>query len=236
MASCRPRLYVHTLPEAYRDPTDTTGRGVGSAVDVSLPGLPKGVRLWDSQQYQLGHLFYERALGYRCRTHHAPAADLFLLPAFSARPWLKLKGEPSGAGGRDRLLARLRSARSIDACTGEPSDALGARGGADHLIVTSGDGLDWQAKPLAELDLLDGAFGSATLLAVGEYRRAWGALSWMGVAKPLERFRSVPYLSMVHIDAEAEALPWAASSARARDEPLISACFLTDHGSREVRR
>ena len=233
--SCRPRLFVHTLPETYRDPSDMIGRGMGNAVNISLPGLPIGVRLWDSQQYQLGHLFYERALGYRCRTHHAPAADLFLIPAFSARPWLKLKGEPGGAaGGRDRLLTRIRSVRSVDACTGQPADALAARGGADHFIVTSGDGLDWQTKPLAELDLLDSAFGSATLISVGEYQRAWNGLSWMGTAKALERFRSVPYLSMVHIDAEAEGLPWATKSARPRDEPLIAACFLTDHGSTEV--
>ena len=244
MTTCRPRLYVHKLPESYRDPLDRVGRGVGSAVDgspsSSLAGFPVGVRLWDSQQYQLGQHFYERALGYRCRTHHAAAADLFLVPAFSARPWLHLKGEPAAerghhsADGRGQLLGRLRDARSVDACTGEPTDALRARGGVDHIILSAGDGLDWQVKPLAELDMLDQAFGAAMLLSVGEYQRAWDAQPWMGAAKPLERFRSIPYPSMVHVDSEAKALPWAWDRARTRAQPLVSAVFLTDHGSVEV--
>ena len=241
-STCRPRLYVYDLPDEYRDPEDTTGRGFGRAVRLvsPLPGFPPGVRLWDSQQYQLGEIVYQRSLVYRCRTHDASTADLFLVPAFSARPSVNRSGERrSGkAAKRESLLTRLRAVSSLDACTGLPTDAIAARGGADHVLVSGGDGLKFQERPLAELDLYDDAFGEVTRFALQEDRREWARVHWMGALRADLRFRSLPYPSMVHLDGDSEGAPWWVPAAtdgvpRRRDRPLIAATF-AEHGSPEV--
>ena len=41
-------------------------------------------------------------------------------------------------------------------------DALSARGGVDHMLLLLNDGLSWQLRPCAELNVvLDGAFAQA---------------------------------------------------------------------------
>ena len=87
-SACTPNLYVYTLPEVYRDVDDTSpGRGIGAELLSPaetrnlLPGFPAGLRIWDSQQTAIGDLYYERALGFRCRTHSPASADLFFVPA-----------------------------------------------------------------------------------------------------------------------------------------------------------
>ena len=52
MAECRPRLYVYRLPEGYRDPLDTRGRGFGKPL-AQAPGLVRGLQvpLYDTDAY-----------------------------------------------------------------------------------------------------------------------------------------------------------------------------------------
>ena len=144
-SACRPRLYVHYLPENYRDPADRVGRGVGAPlvpladVSTSLEGFPKGVHLFDTQQYQLGELFYERAIAYRCRTHDPSLADLFFVPAFSGRVRRPpVDGERGARYPRaglvprfDALFERVHALRA----PGTNESYLSARGGADHIVV-----------------------------------------------------------------------------------------------------
>ena len=85
-----PRLFVYDLPDEYRSPdwaatqsgdgSAHVGRGIGRPLAES-PG--HGFRTYDGQQYQMGDHFYQRALGYRCRTHDPSEADLFFVPAYA---------------------------------------------------------------------------------------------------------------------------------------------------------
>ena len=63
---------------------DTRGRGFGEPLEDGKN--ISEVTLWDTDAYAgLGEIFYERAMGYRCRTRDPDAADLYFVPAFSAQ-------------------------------------------------------------------------------------------------------------------------------------------------------
>ena len=132
-----PRLFVYDLPDEYRSPdwaatqsgdgSDHVGRGIGRPL-AENPG--HGFRTYDGQQYQMGDHFYQRALGYRCRTHDPSEADLFFVPAFTHQ----LQGytnipkrpvaEPHARWQRnDALYARLRRVR-VSASSGSESCLL----------------------------------------------------------------------------------------------------------------
>ena len=71
-SGCRPRLYVYRLPDGYRDNMDTRGRGMGIPLgqNGTSPFSDLEIGLYDSDAYAgLGEIFYERAMGYRCRTY-----------------------------------------------------------------------------------------------------------------------------------------------------------------------
>ena len=112
-------------------PGTSPGRGIGaellspSETRQLLPGFPAGLRLWDSQQTAIGDLYYERALGFRCRTHSPASADLFFVPAYTQ----DIDSQSHCAESPGALLRRLQAVR-----VGNVS-ALERRGGTDHVLL-----------------------------------------------------------------------------------------------------
>eukprot|EP00966_Prymnesium_polylepis_P282008 6516782-Prymnesium_polylepis.1 len=127
--TCRPRLYVHPLPDSYRDVSSHDGP-LGAPL-VSSSGL------YASDHHDhIGPLLHERALAYSCRVHDPSTADLFFIPAYRsldrrqsrcAERVLEHETPPPGntsleESAREQFLSRLRP-------------ALDARGGADHVLL-----------------------------------------------------------------------------------------------------
>lgn len=221
-SGCRPRLFVHYLPEGYRDPNDRIGRGVGSTVLVDLQDWPAGVHMSNSQQYQLGDLFYERALGYRCRTHEPTHADLFFVPAFSGSLAQAQKAEPDAASSPDAMFDRLHAVK-----TANGRSVLEARGGADHILLQARIGAGFESTPFAELSYRDARLGSATRLSMEEWAASWAqALPWPGYHAEAELYHSVPFNSAVHLTHTARGVPWAHLRERERRTPLVAASFM----------
>lgn len=247
----QPRLYVHRLPEGYRDPGDMIGRGVGTPLNRTGMrralgrAFPRGVQLWDSQQYNLGDLLYERALGYGCRTHDPARADLFFVPAFSGRAgmvgilraeqmlqvqalWQVPAARPAVVSRpADALYARLRRVRA----PGAADSVLEARGGADHVLFTGRGGGRRETRPFVELAFDDVRLGSATLMAHEHFDESW-LTRRAGYPGPAREglYDSVPWTSVVHLDRGARGTPWTHQPARRRS-PLVAAVFMADHGA-----
>ena len=225
---CRPRLYVYHLPEGYRDPLDTRGRGFGKPITPNNPELVRGLQisLYDSDAYAgLGDIFYERSLAYRCRTRDPVTADLFLVPAFSGQIGAATNARtPSGLRcaevrnytrevwqhAPDALFLRLY--RINDGGGGRPrrgwfavQSALERRGGADHILLNPRHGTQYEANPYCELDLLDPRLGNPVRLSIeapfDETRRLRDDV-----------YQTVPWPSAIHLDArdiaEGRVLPW----------------------------
>ena len=241
-SSCRPRLFVHYLPEAYRDPSDRIGRGVSAVLRGHLPdSFPAGVALYDSQQYALGDLFYERSLGYRCRTHDPANADLFFIPAFRAKSQFcvscNVKSAEAAAGqswdasnnrsgtraasSRDAMYDRLRSVHAA----GTRQSVLTARGGVDHIVINARIGAVFEVRPFHELSFRDDWLGSATRFAMEEWGSTWAQLPWPGYHAEADIYHSIPFPSVVHLSSTARGLPWAHQPLRDRRRPLVAATF-----------
>ena len=225
LPSTCPRLFVHLLPDGYRSTSDVDaniGRGTGQPVKSP----DEGFRIYDGQHYQLGEHFYQRALNYRCRTLDPADADLFFVPAFShvSNGWTKVKkrmvaDNMSTASRDDALFTRLRSVRSR---SGE--SVLEARGGADHVLLSTRDGLPQDGAPFWELDYADSRLGAATRLAISEFRSVWHAewpSSSVGRAAA-DQYQSVPYNAVVHADTHMRLVPWQHLPTRRRDSPLVA--------------
>ena len=192
VSSCRPRLYVYRLPEMYRDPntaTELPPDGIGTPTSIEeIPAL-----LWDTEQYSLASLVYERSLAYRCRTHDPGSADLFIVPAFKSKLGTNC---PEPSRSRVKLLSRLeiplwrgtdsvgnqtsvthyphrnQSHRHRRGATTEIGDrdqaqtTLGRRGGADHIILSPRNGEPWDRAPYCDLQLGAHGLGAALYLSM----------------------------------------------------------------------
>ena len=211
---CEPRLFVHSLPEAYRDPLDTLGRGVGRPLAPPLDGV--FVRLYDSDMYGLGALVHERSLQYNCRTHDPSTADLFFVPTFSARDTGGRCAEENRtshrfAGG----LARLRLP-----LTGSNQSVLEARGGADHVVLNARTARHWEQEPACELSLADSAFGSPIKLSAEAPEQGRGGwvypeAPYLPRLMPEGGYHSIPWTSTVHLDLDStRPFPWEARHER----------------------
>ena len=225
LPSTCPRLFVHSLPDGYRSTSDviaTIGRGIGQPVKSP----DEGFRIYDGQQYQLGEHFYKRALSYRCRTLDPADADLFFVPAFShvSTGWTNTKkrmvaDNMSTASRDDALFTRLRSVHSR---SGE--SVLDARGGADHVLLVTREGLLQDGSPYWELDYADSRLGAATRLAISEFRSVWHA-EWPSSSvdrAAADQYQSVPYNAVVHADTHMRLVPWQHLPSRRRDNPLVA--------------
>ena len=60
---------------------------------------------------------------------------------------------------------------SLDACTGLPTDAIAARGGADHIVLNPRSGMTWERYPFCELTLGSAWLGAALYLAMEQAPR-----------------------------------------------------------------
>ena len=241
MHSCRPRLFVYTLPPRYRD--DREG-GFGSIAPATLSLVPSlGIRLWHTAEFALGDLLHQRALQYRCRTQEPELADLFFVPAYSSKQRNRPTEKQAEGGNLRALHARLRQVRVSERChradeTGARGNcsALEARGGADHLLINPRNGAPYERHPLVELDYLDPRFGNATLLDLMEP----GDWPWFGNYQPEPRYHSIPHPSLVHQSPDSSGasnaphrymLPWRSSHARST---LVAGAFGVAHGPRAV--
>ena len=115
--SCRPRLYVYRLPDAYRNRLfPERARDIGEPIfrdAAAWPDFPD-VQLYNSAMYGLGDLFHSRALAYRCRTFDAAQADLFFVPAYTQESTLRRSAprRPARCCAACRPCASATSARS----------------------------------------------------------------------------------------------------------------------------
>lgn len=224
-----PRLFVHSLPDVYRiSEEDDASAGGGEGRGIGRPTTVRGkLTVYNGQMYQLGEIFYERALGYHCRTHDPAAADLFLIPAYKAMApdWSNEQkrdvAEPSvsSATRTDALLARLRRVR----LEGSNTSVLEARGGADHILLVPREGHFHDTYPWWELDVMDGRLGATTRLALHEFQSAWSQ-AWSSIPDVLrsqsDLFHSVPHPSVIHMDPTATLVPWHREQRRHRF-PLV---------------
>ena len=212
-----PRLFVHTLPDAYRGSANKdayVGRAFGSPVQAD--GLP--FHVYDGQQFQLGEIVLQRALGYRCRTLDPREADLYLIPAFS-----HAIGRGTRSANNSQLYDWLRRVRK----PGDKGSVFEAKGGADHIIIMARDGLPWDEVPFPELDYRDGQLGSVIKLGIAEYGESWKSqwsdMKGVNVARP-DTYHSVPYPAMVHANPTLRGVPWLRPQWR-RNVPLVACAF-----------
>ena len=248
MPDCRPRLYVYRLPDTYRDPVESAGGqpadGLGRPLRMRSSGIEASC--WDSDQYSIASLVYERALGYRCRTHDPAEADLFFVPAFKSRLGATQScAEPESSAGKHGLAHRLRmslpnSSRPASWTGKEPPSTLEARGGADHILLNPRNGMSWERFPYCELALGSPAFGAALYLAMEQpprngsrwvYPEGYCGQVCVDAYRPQllsePWYWSVPWTSTVHLDMHAgRTPPWAATHERT---VLVSARFATVH-------
>ena len=140
---------------------------------------------WDSEQYSIASLIYERALAYRCRTHDPARADLFFVPAFKPRLAVANGCAEPGAHQKRALIQRLRIELPLntssqpaepgapEATTTTMTTTLEARGGADHIIVNPRNGNKWERNPFCELAMGSAALGAAQYLAMEQGPRVY---------------------------------------------------------------
>ena len=242
--SCRPRLYTYRLPETYRDPNsngmplDGLGQPLRLRDQVDVP-------LWDTDQYSLASLLYERALAYRCRTHNPALADLFFVPSFKGL--LSTMQKCAEPDSKVKLLQRLQvplpngSSRAAGqqrhgtSGSGGVLTTLEARGGADHIILNPRSGMTWERFPYCELNMGSPSLGAALWLAMEAHPHngSWvypegycgkvcvDAYRPQLLSEPL--YWSVPWTSTVHLDLSASPTPpWASQHTRST---LVAAHF-----------
>lgn len=248
-SACSPRLFVYLLPEGYRDPDDTVGRGLGQRLQGST-----GPPLFDSEQYNLGELLYQRALGYRCRTYDPVSADLFFVPAFRGRAFMPPRWNASlrshrvcaetrstSAARSSRIYDRVRLPLATAQCGRQRSNtstsSLQARGGADHILFHPRTAQSWENEPYCELRYLDSAWGYPVRLAMEE-RVAFDypppkadGRRYLPQQVPESGFHSIPWTSFVHLGTPhaagtgvSESHPWACCHRR---PALMAAVFAT---------
>ena len=165
--SCRPRLYVHGIPGAYRDSrwdrfhmnAEPFGEKVAGA--AFLPGFPASVKLWNSGQFSTAELMFQRALSHGCRTDNASIADLFFVPAYSGA----LRASPVSPGENCVVRVpeeRVSGSALIDRLRGVPAAACNGRNALRRgppLAASSGEGNDGAAdsSPCSVLEARGGA-------------------------------------------------------------------------------
>ena len=233
MPACRPSLYVYHIPEGYRDPLDTRGRGFGKQVQ-HVPEFVRGLQLqlYDTDAYSgLGEIIYERALSYRCRTRDPVSADLFLVPAFSGQIGVFARNADTPSGLRCAEVRNYTQAvwrRAADALFlrlyrvsggGNNTSMLERHGGADHLLLNPRHGTPYEASPYCEFSLLDRRFGEPVRLAIEAPFNAKRQLVD-------SVYQSVPWPSAFHVDArdiaEGRVLPW---QSRHKRDYLVGIAF-----------
>jgi len=234
-------LYTYQLPGSYRDSPHGLGKAIHIRNRVNAP-------LWDTDQYSLGSLLYERALAYRCRTRDPSNADLFFVPAFKGA--LGTMQECAEPDSKVKLLQRLRvvllNASSAGAERHGPRDGangppttLEARGGADHIILNPRSGMTWERYPFCELQMGSARLGAALWLSMESHPHngSWvypegycGKVCVKAYYPQLvsESFYwSVPWTSVVHLDSTSSSTPpWTSQHVRST---LVAAHFNVVH-------
>ena len=169
-----PSLYVYELEAAYRDPDAARLRGLeGLAAsttrtiwrlgktDLGAESTPApggaAVEAAAVDQYHLGHVVYERALTHSCRTRDASTADLFFIPAFSARFF----DSAHSVNARTSLIEALHRVRVLSSDGTREVSALERHLGRDHFLVQPRAGSVWERNPYKELAYDDKHFGKA---------------------------------------------------------------------------
>ena len=221
---CRPRLFIHQLPDSFREPAADN-----SSVGAPLTDGGDGMLYHSEHHRHVGPLLLQRAATFYCQTLDPSAADLFLIPAYRSQ-LIGREGRCAEAEGvvgnatledvaRERFLSRLRP-------------ALDARGGADHVLLQPRLGMLWEQQQFCELHDFDPALGAVLRIAVEQ-----------GTPQRPNGYHSIPYISMVHLGphsgrrwpsaAGERPLPWVSSHRRAA---LVAMVFETYHARGKMPR
>jgi len=139
---CYPRLYVYGLEQAWRDPTQHQRWGFDAQAFAGTKPMFRigtSVDIYEVGQWSLGELIYQRALAYRCRTQNASLADIFFIPAFSAR--FEDSNFSSVVAGASKQLSRThlggllgtrKRPSPMSRCTRPPPPAAASKGGSSQ--------------------------------------------------------------------------------------------------------
>ena len=167
-AACFPKLFVYELEDKWRDPTQHTVANVLGQATVGTTPIPisPGLTVYAVGQFALGEIIFQRARAYSCRTWDANEADLFFIPAFSAR-FLNHSSRAGVANPLSVVMARVLVNKSAHGWEGSwpliggwpPRNrgplsnvsALKRLGGRDHFLVQPRNGAPIERSPFAEL-------------------------------------------------------------------------------------
>ena len=172
---CQPTLYVYNLSDTFRDPRQKT---LGVTANTTAY-YKHGHKLFDTGNYALGEVFLARARQYACRVHRAADADLFFIPAYSARFF-------------DSVSLGVDLFRELDAITVGNTTALQKNGGNDHFMIQPRIGASYERSPYKELNYRDTRLLCTHRLSLEQMTTHYG-----GTYNPEWFYESVPYPSHV---------------------------------------
>jgi len=223
---CYPRLYVYGLEQAWRDPTQHQRWGFEAQAFAGITPMFRigtSVDIYEVGQWSLGELIYQRTLAYSCRTDNASLADIFFIPAFSAR--FEDSNFTSVAADASKLKEALAKVKvRAAAAPGRRKQrrfvtAAARWGGRDHFLVQPRVGDIREASPFRELQYNRLLFRGMTKLSVESPRQnAWDYSGYYAD----RLYDGVPYPSSVR-----EGHPWTSAHPR----PLLAAASFKVHGA-----
>ena len=179
--NCLPRLFVYELEDAWRDLTAAENQGDVHPAPMYTIQSGSGSRalIFNADQFDLGTVIFQRALSYQCRTHDALEADLFFIPAYSARfmasnfttnPSTTLEAALASVTVQEARWRRVRSTRQRVRVQIRVS-AVARHRGRDHFLVQPRNGDMYEQKPFRELDYRARVLRGMTKLSVESPRR-----------------------------------------------------------------
>jgi len=220
-SSRRPWLFLYDLPSSYRVRGPLVRGNDGKK--FTFPGYPASNALSLDSTYDMGRVFFDRAMAYPCRVTDPKRAQLFYIPAFNT----ELSAHPSSFCGESPQASANHHSALYDRLHSAAAGALEARGGIDHLIIMSRPGVwYYESHPLCELNLNDPRLGVAAVASIeqtppAEERAPLGPFSYHAVPG-LITF-SIPYPSWIRLgSAVGNGVPW---RSRHRRSVAIAAAF-----------